>query len=162
MAKRKTLPANKWSEVKWSRSVMSNSLRPVDCSPPSSSIHGILQARILEWVAISCSRGSSRPRDQTQVSHIAGRWFNLCSTREILIKALAQLKFLRCNTQNRTNRTNNKMIVTYFDLMASPGNTSPLEWEALFVISISISLGLKQKQQNTLWKMLSPYPKFSP
>ena len=41
---------------------------PVDCSPPGSSIHGILQARILEWVAISFSRGSSRPRDRTQVS----------------------------------------------------------------------------------------------
>ena len=44
---------------------------PMDCSPPGSSIHGILQARILEWVAISFSRGSSRPRDQTQVSRIA-------------------------------------------------------------------------------------------
>ena len=41
-------------------------------SPPSSSVHGILQARILEWVAIPFSRGSSRPRGQTQVSHIAG------------------------------------------------------------------------------------------
>ena len=39
---------------------------PVDCSPPGSSIHGILQARILEWVAISFSRGSAPPRDQTQ------------------------------------------------------------------------------------------------
>ena len=51
-------------------------------SPPGSSVHGILQARILEWVAISFSRGSSRPRDQTQVSHIAGRRFNLWATRE--------------------------------------------------------------------------------
>ena len=49
----------------------------VDCSLPGSSIHGILQARILEWVAISFSRGSSRPRDQTQVSLIAGRCFTL-------------------------------------------------------------------------------------
>ena len=49
----------------------------VDCSPPGSSIHGILQARILEWVAISFSRGSSQPRHRTQVSHIAGRGFNL-------------------------------------------------------------------------------------
>ena len=40
---------------------------PMDCSPPGSSVHGILQARILEWVAISFSRGSSRPRDRTQV-----------------------------------------------------------------------------------------------
>ena len=38
---------------------------PMDCSPPGSSAHGILQARILEWVAISSSRGSSQPRDLT-------------------------------------------------------------------------------------------------
>ena len=50
---------------------------PIDCSPPGSSLHWILQARILEWVAISFSRGSSQPRDRTQVSHIAGRRFNL-------------------------------------------------------------------------------------
>ena len=49
---------------------------PMDCSPPGSSIHGIFQARVLEWVAISFSRGSSWPRDQTQVLHIAGRLFN--------------------------------------------------------------------------------------
>ena len=41
---------------------------PVDCSPPSSSVHGIFQARILEWVAISSFRRSSHPRDQTRVS----------------------------------------------------------------------------------------------
>ena len=40
--------------MKWSRSAVSDSLRPVDCSPSSSSVHGILQARILEWVAIVC------------------------------------------------------------------------------------------------------------
>ena len=50
---------------------------PVDCSPLGSSAHGILQARVLEWVAISFSRGSSPPRDRTQVSRIAGRCFNL-------------------------------------------------------------------------------------
>ena len=55
-----------------SRSVM-DSLRPVNCSLPSSSVHGIFQARVLEWVAIPFSRGSSRPRDRTQVSCIAGR-----------------------------------------------------------------------------------------
>ena len=56
----------------------------MDSGLPSSSVHGILQARILEWVAISYSRGSSPPRDRTQVSHIAGRRFNLCTTREAL------------------------------------------------------------------------------
>ena len=55
---------------------------PVDCSPPGSSVYGILQARILEWVAVSFSRGSSWPRDWTQVSCIAGRRFNLWATRE--------------------------------------------------------------------------------
>ena len=52
---------------------MSNSCDPVDWSTPGSSVHGIFQARILEWIAISFSRGSSRPRNQTQVSCIAGR-----------------------------------------------------------------------------------------
>ena len=49
---------------------------PMDCSPPGSSVHGIFQARILEWVAISSSRGSFWPRDWTCVSCIAGRFFN--------------------------------------------------------------------------------------
>ena len=48
---------------------------PMDCSPPGSSVHEIFQARILEWVAISFSRGSSQPRDRTQVSCTAGRSF---------------------------------------------------------------------------------------
>ena len=50
---------------------------PMDYSPPGSSVHGILQVRILEWVAISFSRGSSQPRDRTRVSCIAGRRFIL-------------------------------------------------------------------------------------
>ena len=64
----------KWSEVAQSCPTLCD---PMDCSPPGSSVHGILQARVLEWVAISFSRGSSRPRDQTQVSRIADRCFNL-------------------------------------------------------------------------------------
>ena len=48
---------------------------PVDCSPPGSSVHGVSQARILEWVAISFSRGSSLPRDQSWVFCIASRFF---------------------------------------------------------------------------------------
>ena len=50
---------------------------PMDCSPPGSSVHGISQARILEWVAISFSRGSSQFSDRTQVSCIAGRLYHL-------------------------------------------------------------------------------------
>ena len=60
-----------------SRSVVSDSLQPVDCSPPGSSVHGIFQAKILEWIAISFSRGSSRSKDQIQVSCTAGRLFTI-------------------------------------------------------------------------------------
>ena len=55
---------------------------PMDCSLPDSSVHGILQARILDCVAIPFSRGSSWPRDQTQVSCIVGRFFTIWATRE--------------------------------------------------------------------------------
>ena len=52
---------------------------PIDCSLPGSSVHGILQARILEWVAMPSSRGSSQPRDRTHISYISciGRWLLL-------------------------------------------------------------------------------------
>ena len=56
----------------------------MDCSPPGSSVHGIHQARILEWVAISFSRGSSQPRDWTRVSCIADKRFTIWVTREAL------------------------------------------------------------------------------
>ena len=66
---------------------------PMDCSPPGSSVHGILQARILEWFAMPSSRGSSQPRDRTQVSHIADGFFAVCATKEALIEAdWAQLR----------------------------------------------------------------------
>ena len=58
---------------------------PMDYSPPGSSVHGIIQARILEWVAISFSRGSSQPRDQTWVSCTEGRFFTVWATRLTLI-----------------------------------------------------------------------------
>ena len=54
----------------------------MDCSLPGSSVHGILQARILEWAAISFSKGSSQPRDQTRVSCIAGRFIIIWAKRE--------------------------------------------------------------------------------
>ena len=61
-------------------SVVSDSLQPMD-----SSIHGILQARTLEWVAISFSRAPSGPRDWTWFSRIAGRLFTVWTTKELLI-----------------------------------------------------------------------------
>ena len=77
-----------WCHLKqWkcvSHSVLSDCLRLMDCSLPGSSVHGILQARILGWVAITFSRGSSRLRDRTRVSCIAGRFFTIWATREVV------------------------------------------------------------------------------
>ena len=55
---------------------------PMDCSPAGSSVHGILQVRIVEWVAISFSRGSSQPRDQTWLSHNISRFFTIWTGKE--------------------------------------------------------------------------------
>ena len=67
---------------------------PMDCSPPGSSVHGILQARILEWVAISFSRRSSQPGDQTLVSCIAGRFFTVYAMGSLKNKHIQLLNFL--------------------------------------------------------------------
>ena len=64
---------------------------PVDCSPPGSTVHGILQARILEWVAVSFSRGSSWPRDRTLVSWIDRRILYHWATREICVHCYCSL-----------------------------------------------------------------------
>ena len=66
----------KWSEVKVAQSC------PILCNPMDYRVHGFLQARIQEWVAFPFFRGSSQPRDQTQVSRIAGRLFTSWTTRE--------------------------------------------------------------------------------
>ena len=55
---------------------------PMECSPPGSSVHGILQAKILEWVAIPFSRGSCWVRGQTRVSRVAGGFFTIWATSE--------------------------------------------------------------------------------
>ena len=57
-------------------------LTPMNYSPPDSSVHGVLQARWLEWVAFPFFRGFSQPRDHNQVSHIAGGFFTVWATRE--------------------------------------------------------------------------------
>ena len=55
---------------------------PMDCSPPASSVHGILQARVLEWASMPSSRGSSQPRNHIRVSCITGGLFTCGATRE--------------------------------------------------------------------------------
>ena len=65
---------------------------PMAYSPSGFSVHGISQARILEWVAISFSRGSSWPKDWTCVSCIAGRFLTIWATREVTPKAVCQFQ----------------------------------------------------------------------
>ena len=82
-----------------SLSIMSDSLQPImDCSPPGSSVRGILQARILEWVAISSSRGSSQPRDWTQVPHIAGEFFIIWGSRDYRMVSTSSAVCDPCNS----------------------------------------------------------------
>ena len=79
LLERKVMTNLMWCEVIQSCSTLCD---PMDCNIPRSSIHGIFPARVLEGVAISFSRGSSQPRDRTQVSHIACRHFTVWATRE--------------------------------------------------------------------------------
>ena len=74
---------------------------PTDCSPPGSSVHGILQATILEWVAMSSSRGSYQPRDRTQVSHILGGFFTIWATREAQEYCMVAYPFSRVSSQSK-------------------------------------------------------------
>ena len=67
-------PDKSESEVSQSCPTLCN---PLDCSLSGSSVHGIFQARVPEWIAISFSRGSSQPRNRTRVSHIVGRCFTV-------------------------------------------------------------------------------------
>ena len=79
----------KWSEIAQSCPTLCD---PIDCSQPSSSVHRIFQAIVLEWIAFSFSRGSSRPRDRTLVSCIVDRHFTIWATREV--KAIIKTKML--------------------------------------------------------------------
>ena len=72
-------------EVKWKSEVKFSQSWPTLCDPMDYTVHGILQARILEWVVFPSFRGSSQPRNWTQVSHIAHRFFTSWATRETLI-----------------------------------------------------------------------------
>ena len=78
-----------WSEVAQSCLTLWD---PIDCSLPSSPVHGIFQAMVLEWIAFSFSRGSSQPRDWTLVSCIVDRRFTVWATREV--RAVIKTKML--------------------------------------------------------------------
>ena len=111
--------------------MVSNSLQPHKCSLSGFSAHGILQARILEWIAIPFSRGSSRLRDRTVVSCITGRFFTIWTTENSHI--------ISC----RTYKVSAKSLQSFLTLCdpidgSPPGSPVPgilqartLEWMAI-------------------------------
>ena len=94
----KILPQTKLFFVVRMCSVMSDSCDPLDCSPPGSSVHGILQARILEWVAMPSSRGSSQPRDGTAThmdkSRTQMREFHFNTHSRVIVRCFTEGGFL--------------------------------------------------------------------
>ena len=90
---------------------------PTDCSPPGSSVHGISQARILEWVAMPSSKGSSWPRDQTRVPCIVGRFLIVWATRETPQKVWRFLKSSqwRRSFKGKQKSQNPKELIQRFD-----------------------------------------------
>ena len=86
---------------------------PTVCSLPGSSVHGIFLARVLEWVAISFSRGSSRPRDRTRVSSIADRRFTVGATRE----AQNHILSIYCELGNLLNTTSTICSISWNNLI---------------------------------------------
>ena len=125
---------------------------PMHCSPPGSSVHGILQARILEWVAIPFSRGSSRPRDQTRVCCIAGRLFTseppglvakwcpaLCSP--IDCSMLASLSFTTSWSLLRCRSIESVMLSTHHPL--SPALLLPSVFPSIRVSSNELALRIR-------------------
>ena len=82
----------KWSEVAQSCQTLCD---PMDYSLPGSSVHGIFQAIVLEWIAIPFSRGSCQPRDRTRVSRIAERCFTIWATRESTLLMICYAKSLQ-------------------------------------------------------------------
>ena len=86
---------------------------PMDCSLSGYSVHGIFLARVLEWISISFSRGSSQPRNWTRVSHISGRCFTVWATREAFIFYI--------NTDYYTQLLSQVSSLSYSNLLYSHG-----------------------------------------
>ena len=124
---------------------------PVDCSPPGSSIHGILQARVLEWVAMSFSRGSSQPRDWTQVSRIAGRRFTIWAIN-------SQIQYLTASNYT-TGNTDYPTAIPYLPLncflidekprLQNPWNVKSKSTKRAHTVCLSFQSSLGQARQAT-------------
>ena len=129
---------------------------PMDCSPPCSSVHGILQARMLEWVAIRFSRGSSQPRDGTWVSWIM-RFFTIWATREanLLPYALNRGGKKKSTLPNKANPTPFFLVpvlALVLDIRSS------LSASSVFPLLFATSLAVKHSQSSFSWKNFDGCP----
>ena len=114
---------------------------PRDCSPPGSSVHGILQARILEWVAISSSRGSSPLRNRTCISCTAGQFFTVWPIREAEGPYTSALKYyflVRFPTYNPWNKTESLLHVFQSNILHKWTLDPPTQDTILCLIVLSI------------------------
>ena len=110
---------------------------PMDCSPPGSSVHGISQARILEWVAIPFSRGSSQCREWIWVFHIAGRFFTIWVTRE----GLNHVCIISGNCKPLVN--SNGFLIPFFEWCIMMSQRFSNFGEAYFIIFSAVVLSPK-------------------
>ena len=129
---------------------------PMDCSLSGSSVHGIFQARVLEWVATSFSRGSSWPRDQTLVSHIVGGCFTIWATREeiqwrlghflnLMIKhCLLNLGLSKITLNSKKDLIFTRNIILYSILVASISHGWPPDYSWYLRVSRNATTQLSQ------------------
>ena len=112
-------------------------LYPTLCDPMDYRVHVILQARILEWVAVPFSRGSSQPRDRTQVSHIAGGFFTSLATREAQVKVkVTQLCPTLCNPIDYiVHGILQARILEWVAFPFSRGSSQPRKWTGISCIA---------------------------
>ena len=116
---------------------------------PMDTAHGSLQARILEWVAFPFSRGSSQPKDRTQVSHIAGRFFTSWATREALPKSdrLPFIHLIRFPTKYLKKPLHHCLIPPY--LVSFTTALSEIPWAVCLFPSCPWKY--KSHKKNTMW-----------
>ena len=138
---RKIIVQKVWSIVNWMKLSKTSLIRfslvkvaqscPTLCDLMDYTVHGILQARILDWVAFAFSRGSSQPRDWAQVSHIAGRFFTSWATREALCDPLFGDKDARFLLVNRGHLSHDMKLAHETRWLASGGKVCRGRWKWL-------------------------------
>ena len=120
---------SEWKEkVLATRSCLSH-CNPLDCSPPGSYVHGILQARILGWLAISFSRGPSWPRGWTRFSRIAGRLFTARETPLMLINT---------NQKKKKKRERERIRIMLSNFSPIQGMTAFTSWQIIHITELTV------------------------